>query len=81
MDSLGKDCIELKKEYEKCFNYWYSERFLKNKEGDLSICEPLFQEYQKCLKVAIKKNNIPLWELDKVQNENIKKSHESGTSA
>lgn len=51
MDSIGKDCIELKKRYEACFNAWYSESFLKNKNGDISACEPLFQEYQKCLKV------------------------------
>ena len=51
MDSIGKDCIELKRQYEACFNAWYSESFLKNKNTDMSICDPLFQEYQKCLRV------------------------------
>ncbi|GFT68012.1 uncharacterized protein NPIL_385701 [Nephila pilipes] len=64
MDSIGKDCKELKQNYESCFNAWYSEKFLKNKSGDINDCEPLFQEYQKCLKAAIKKNNIPLWQLN-----------------
>lgn len=53
MDSIGKDCKELKRQYEACFNAWYSESFLRNKNGDMSVCEPLFQEYQKCLKVVI----------------------------
>ncbi|KAF8795366.1 TP53-regulated inhibitor of apoptosis 1-B like protein [Argiope bruennichi] len=64
MESIGKDCRELKQKYEACFNAWYSEKFLKNEGGDISVCEPLFQEYQKCLKVALKKNNVPLWELN-----------------
>ncbi|KFM65131.1 TP53-regulated inhibitor of apoptosis 1, partial [Stegodyphus mimosarum] len=77
MDSIGKDCKELKRHYEACFNSWYSESFLKNKNGDMSVCEPLFQEYQKCLKIAIKKNNIPLWELEGEALSNGKKSAES----
>ncbi|KAG8183724.1 hypothetical protein JTE90_002789 [Oedothorax gibbosus] len=64
MDSIGKDCKELKSKYEACFNSWYSESFLKNKNGDISVCDPLFKEYQDCLNVALKKNKIPLRELN-----------------
>ncbi|GIX97805.1 uncharacterized protein CDAR_582821 [Caerostris darwini] len=64
MESIGKDCKELKQLYEACFNSWYSDKFLRNESGDISECDPLFQEYQKCLKSAMKKNNVPLWELN-----------------
>ncbi|XP_054707779.1 uncharacterized protein LOC129217494 [Uloborus diversus] len=75
MDSIGKECKELKRQYEACFNSWYSEKFLKNKNGDISVCDPLFHEYRNCLKGAIKKNKIPLWELDsEMFHENEKKT-------
>jgi TRIAP1/MDM35 family protein len=75
MESIGKNCTELKKQYDDCFNKWYSEKFLK---GDLSEqpCVELFQEYKACvfviyfslIKIAIKEKN-----LDKVLNLDKKK--------
>ncbi len=53
MNSLGKDCNELKAKYDECFNVWFSEKFLK---GDLNedMCKPIFSVYQDCVKVGYK---------------------------
>lgn len=64
MDSIGKDCRELKKEYDACFNTWFSEHFLKGATDD-SMCAPIFQVYQQCVKRAMKANNIELQEVEK----------------
>ena len=51
MSSLAPECNELKQEYDACFNYWYSEKFLK--ERDLSNpCQELFNVYKKCVWVT-----------------------------
>lgn len=49
MNSVGEDCIELKKAYEECFNKWFSEKFLKGVTED--SCSPQFRVYQQCVKV------------------------------
>lgn len=64
MDSIGKECRELKKEYDACFNTWFSEHFLKG-ETDDSMCAPIFKVYQQCVKRAMKANNIELQEVEK----------------
>lgn len=51
MNSIGDDCNELKKQYDACFNNWFSERFLKG-ETDDSVCAPIFKVYQECVKVG-----------------------------
>lgn len=56
MESIGKECTELKQKYETCFNKWYAEGFLKGDRTD--ICAPLFQEYKKCLDV---RNQCDTW--------------------
>lgn len=54
MESIGKECGELKQEYDACFNKWYSEKFLK---GDMEFsqnyvpCEELFKVYRDCVTV------------------------------
>ena len=50
MESIGPQCTELKKEYDECFNKWYSEKFLR---GDLATtpCQELFEDYKACLLV------------------------------
>lgn len=50
MNSIGEDCNELKKQYDACFNNWFSERFLKGDTDD-SACAPIFKVYQECVKV------------------------------
>lgn len=59
MNSIGDDCNELKKQYDACFNNWFSERFLKG-ETDDSVCAPIFKVYQECVKVSSSMKN-PLW--------------------
>ena len=50
MTSIAPECAELKETYDKCFNKWYSEKFLK---GDLSSdCEQIFKLYKVCLQVS-----------------------------
>ena len=42
-------CASLKKRYEKCFNHWYTEEFLK---GQLEPkCQEEFEEYRDCVVV------------------------------
>lgn len=50
MNSIGEACNDLKKEYDDCFNAWFSEHFLKGRTND-SVCAPLFKVYQHCVKV------------------------------
>ncbi|KAK6190143.1 hypothetical protein SNE40_002074 [Patella caerulea] len=58
MNSIGEECTNLKRNYEDCFNKWFSEKFLKgNNEDD---CAPLFKVYQTCVKKAIKEKNLDL---------------------
>lgn len=53
MNSIGDNCNELKKQYDFCFNTWFSEKFLKGKTDD-TMCAPLFKIYQQCVKVTTK---------------------------
>ncbi|GES77959.1 distribution and morphology protein 35 [Rhizophagus clarus] len=54
--SIGSQCNELKKEYDTCFNKWYSEKFLK---GDVRPeCEELFKKYKDCVMIAVKQKQI-----------------------
>ena len=64
MESIGKECTDLKKSYDECFNYWFSEKYLK---GDTrsNICGQIFKEYQNCVREAVKKQNIDLKHLEK----------------
>lgn len=50
MNSIGEACNDLKKEYDACFNLWFSDHFLKGNTND-SMCAPLFRVYQQCVKV------------------------------
>lgn len=64
MESIGQECKELKKQYDDCFNAWFSERYLK---GDYhsNMCHRLFETYQGCVKEAIKRQKIDLWQIEK----------------
>lgn len=56
MNSIGKECDELKKVYEDCFNSWFSEKFLKGSRYD--PCSDLFLKYQSCVKKAMAEQKI-----------------------
>lgn len=50
MDSIAPECTNIKHDYDRCFNDWFAERFLK---GDTKLpvgCEDLFKKYQNCIK-------------------------------
>lgn len=51
MNSLGENCTELKRQYDACFNAWFSEKFLKGDTSE-SMCAPIFKVYQECVKVC-----------------------------
>lgn len=59
MNSVSKDCQELKSMYDSCFNQWYSEKFL-NGQTDDTTCEPVYKQYQHCVKAALKKLKIDI---------------------
>lgn len=54
MDSIAPECTDIKHHYDKCFNQWFSEKFLKGDTTVPTSCENLFEEYQKCIKNKIK---------------------------
>uniref|UniRef100_A0A6P7FT05 TP53-regulated inhibitor of apoptosis 1-like n=1 Tax=Diabrotica virgifera virgifera TaxID=50390 RepID=A0A6P7FT05_DIAVI len=62
MNSIGEACNDLKKEYDACFNSWFSDHFLRGKTND-SMCAPLFRVYQQCVKKAMKDQKIDLQEV------------------
>ncbi|XP_076272910.1 TP53-regulated inhibitor of apoptosis 1-like [Rhynchophorus ferrugineus] len=64
MNSIGEACNDLKKEYDDCFNSWFSEHFLKGRTND-SVCAPLFKVYQHCVKKAMKEHNLDYNEVKK----------------
>jgi len=64
MNSIGESCQDLKKDYDACFNSWFSEQFLKGKTND-SLCAPLFKVYQDCVKKAMIEHKIDLKEVEK----------------
>ncbi|KAF2365222.1 Mitochondrial distribution/morphology family 35/apoptosis, partial [Trinorchestia longiramus] len=58
MNSVSAECQELKDVYDACFLSWFSEKFLKGSTED--TCAPLFVQYQKCVKKAIKDLEIDI---------------------
>lgn len=52
MNSLGDACNDLKNQYDNCFNTWFSDKFLKGDTND-SMCAPLYNVYQQCVKVNL----------------------------
>jgi TRIAP1/MDM35 family protein len=56
MESLGKECTELKKQYDQCFHKWYSEQFLK---GNITReCDELFEAYKQCIWKTLKEKKL-----------------------
>ena len=58
MNSVGEDCNKLKKEYDQCFDYWFTNKFLRGINED--NCQQLFKQYQQCVLNAIKSKKIDL---------------------
>eukprot|EP00042_Codosiga_hollandica_P025742 m.117174 g.117174 ORF g.117174 m.117174 type:complete len:80 (+) comp51966_c1_seq1:393-632(+) len=56
MDSVVKDCTELKHAYETCFNEWYG-RYLKGETIE-DTCKPLFAKYHACLKAGLEQQGV-----------------------
>ncbi|CCG80749.1 Uncharacterized protein C119.18 [Taphrina deformans PYCC 5710] len=58
----GPECTKLKKEYDECFNDWYTNGFLSAK-SNTNECEDLFIDYKECVMTALKQKEIlPLLE-------------------
>ncbi|XP_060077821.1 TP53-regulated inhibitor of apoptosis 1-like [Ylistrum balloti] len=84
-DSISEDCLELKRAYDKCFNKWFPEEFLRGSKKD--SCAPIFKEYQACVKKAAKAIDLDLGELEedvlgtnkekKTSNEDLKGKEKS----
>ncbi|RKO93181.1 mitochondrial distribution and morphology protein Mdm35, partial [Blyttiomyces helicus] len=54
--SISEQCTELKRQYDTCFNKWYSTKFLN---GDTSPeCEDIFKLYKACVWKAIEEKKV-----------------------
>lgn len=55
IESLSKECTELRLKYDNCFNEWFKTVFLSNENNNTNekICDFEFTDYQKCLFKAI----------------------------
>ncbi|CAJ2509578.1 Uu.00g146040.m01.CDS01 [Anthostomella pinea] len=57
--SLAPECNGVKERYDTCFLKWYSEKYLRGTgKTDDNECTKLFEDYQKCLSVALKERGI-----------------------
>ena len=65
MNSIGEQCQETKKEYDDCFNTWFSEKFLKGHTAEDPRCLELFKKYSQCAKEAITEKGIDLNDIRK----------------
>jgi len=64
MNSIGENCTDLKKQYDDCFNSWFSEKFLRGSMDD-TVCSGIFSVYQQCVKNAMKEQNLEFKEVEK----------------
>ncbi|XP_016662326.1 TP53-regulated inhibitor of apoptosis 1 isoform X2 [Acyrthosiphon pisum] len=61
-DSNSMDeCKSFKKQYDKCFNAWFRDKFLKGSNDD-SVCSELLKNYTGCVKNAMKEKDIVIGE-------------------
>ncbi|KAI3633230.1 hypothetical protein MIR68_008768 [Amoeboaphelidium protococcarum] len=66
MESMRKECTELKQNYEDCFNQWYADVFLQQtKDNRLQVdennnepCKELFDEYRACIIIALREKKL-----------------------
>ncbi|KAI5696729.1 TP53-regulated inhibitor of apoptosis 1-like [Diaphorina citri] len=64
MNSVSKECTQLKHQYDECFQTWFTEKFLKGDTDD-SMCSPLLKVYQSCVQKAMKEQQIDLGDVVK----------------
>lgn len=78
MNSVSKECQELKRLYDSCFNRWYSEKFLRGDTDDTS-CDQIYKQYKQCVGTALAKLKIeiPRFEEDKEREKETER--EKGT--
>ena len=57
MNSISEECTDLKKNYDACFNSWYTEKFLRG-ETKSEPCKELFESYRAC--VLVRDNNTTI---------------------
>ncbi|XP_025414316.1 TP53-regulated inhibitor of apoptosis 1-B-like [Sipha flava] len=62
------ECKSFKKEYDKCFNTWFRDKFLKGSNDD-SMCSELLKHYTGCVKKAMKDKDIDIRELRRYHTE------------
>lgn len=55
--SFAPECTPLKEKYDKCFNYWYSEKFLKGESVE-NECSEQWYAYMKCVDENLIKQGI-----------------------
>ena len=73
MNSIGPECNDLKKEYDACFNVWYSESFLKG-EYKSDPCGELLKNYRSCVLVSRPGGYLCLMSLENInKKKRIKK--------
>jgi TRIAP1/MDM35 family protein len=58
MNSIVPECTLLKHDYEKCFNHWFSSKFLKGQSRLPKECDELFERYKNCIKPFLEKEMI-----------------------
>ncbi|XP_066290156.1 TP53-regulated inhibitor of apoptosis 1-like isoform X1 [Branchiostoma lanceolatum] len=64
MNSVGSECTDMKRDYDQCFNKWFSEKFLKGDRAN-EACTPLFKKYQSCVKKAMKVKEINIEDVER----------------
>ncbi|AMD20854.1 HDR112Cp [Eremothecium sinecaudum] len=55
--SFAPECTPLKEEYDKCFNHWYSEKFLKGQSRE-NECAEQWYTYMECVDKHLIKQGI-----------------------
>ncbi|XP_029043826.1 TP53-regulated inhibitor of apoptosis 1-like isoform X2 [Osmia bicornis bicornis] len=56
-------CKELKEKYDRCFNDWFADKFLRGVHDD-SECASLLKLYTECVAQAMKEQDINLDEIN-----------------
>ncbi|EDK46182.1 mitochondrial distribution and morphology protein 35, partial [Lodderomyces elongisporus NRRL YB-4239] len=55
--SFAPECTPAKKEYDDCFNKWYTEKFLKGKSIE-NECTEFWDNYIECININLAKQGI-----------------------
>lgn len=55
--SFAPECTPAKKEYDDCFNKWYTKKFLKGKSIE-NECTEFWDNYIECININLAKQGI-----------------------